>query len=194
MSGRFHYYEGYSMKQVTFPIRVLKFLGIERLFISNISGSTNAHIFAGDLVFIRDHINLQPENPLRGANDERLGPRFPEMLNTYDRALNQKAIAIATKKGFRAHEGVYVALAGPNLETPAEYVFMHRIGADVIGMSTVPEIIVAAQCELSVLCMSVCTNNPFKGSIATTIEEVIEVANRTGEKVRDIICELLENE
>ncbi len=193
MAGRFHYYEGYSMKQVTFPIRVLKFLGIERLFISNISGSTSAHIFAGDLVFIRDHINLQPENPLRGTNDERLGPRFPEMLDTYDRVLNQKAIAIATEKGFRAHEGVYVALAGPNLETPAEYEFLHRIGGDVVGMSTVPEVIVAKHSGLPIMVISVVSNKcyPTENIKSATVEEMIEVANESGKRMGAIIKELL---
>ncbi len=193
MAGRFHYYEGYSMKQVTFPIRVLKFLGIDRLFISNISGSTSAHIFAGDLVFIRDHINLQPENPLRGANDERLGPRFPEMLDTYDRALNQKAIAIATEKGFRAHEGVYVALAGPNLETPAEYKYLHRIGGDVVGMSTVPEVIVAKHSGLPIMVISVVSNKcyPTENIKSSTVAEMIEVANESGKQMGEIIRELL---
>ena len=193
MAGRFHYYEGYSMKQVTFPIRVLKFLGIQRLFISNISGSTSPHIFAGDLVFIKDHINLQPENPLRGVNDERLGPRFPEMLDTYDRTLNQKAIDIATQKGIRAHEGVYVALAGPNLETPAEYNFLNRIGGDVVGMSTVPEVIVAKHSNLPIMVISVVSNKcyPTENIKSSTVEEMIEVANESGKKMGEIIKELL---
>lgn len=193
MAGRFHYYEGYSMQQVTFPVRVLKFLGIERLFISNISGSTNQHIFAGDLVFIRDHVNLQPENPLRGVNDERLGPRFPEMLDTYDRNLNQKALAIADQNGFRAHEGVYVALAGPNLETPAEYDFLHKIGGDVVGMSTVPEVIVAKHMDLPIMVISVVSNKcyPTENIKSSTIEEMIEVANEGGKKLGLVVKALM---
>lgn len=193
MAGRFHYYEGYSMKQVTFPVRVLKFLGIKRLFISNISGSTNPHIFPGDLVFVRDHINLQPENPLRGINDERLGHRFPEMLDTYDRSLNQKAIAIATQKGFRAHEGVYVALQGPNLETPAEYDFLHRIGGDIVGMSTVPEVIVAKHMGLPIMVISVVSNKcyPVENIKSSTIPEMIEIANKGGLKMGFVIKALL---
>jgi len=193
MAGRFHYYEGYSMQQVTFPVRVLKFLGIERLFISNISGSTSPHIFAGDLVFIRDHVNLQPENPLRGMNDERLGPRFPEMLDTYDRTLNKKALEIAATNGFRAHEGVYVALQGPNLETPAEYEFLNRIGGDVVGMSTVPEVIVAKHMGLSIMVISVVSNKcyPTENIESSTIPEMIAVANKGGKKLGLIIKALM---
>ena len=158
MAGRFHYYEGYSMKEVTFPVRVMKFLGIRQLIVSNVSGSTSQHILAGDLVFIKDHINLQPENPLRGANDERLGPRFPDMMKVYDRELNQQALRYAEEQGIRAHEGVYVCLPGPNLETPAEYNFLHRIGGDLVGMSTVPEVIVARHMDIPVFAISVVSN------------------------------------
>lgn len=193
MAGRFHYYEGYSMQQVTFPVRVLKFLGIQQLFISNISGSTSQHIFPGDLVFIRDHVNLQPENPLRGVNDERLGPRFPEMLDTYDRALNKKAMEIGAKHGYRTHEGVYVALQGPNLETPAEYDFLHRIGGDVVGMSTVPEVIVAKHMGLPMMVISIVSNKcyPIENIQSSTIEEMIGVANIGGQRMGVIIKELL---
>ena len=142
MAGRFHFYEGWSMEQVTFPVRVLRFLGVKTVFITNVAGSTNADFRAGDLVFVNDHINLQPENPLRGANDERLGPRFPDMLKTYDKTLISNALALAKANQIRAHEGVYVALQGPNLETPAEYRFLNRIGGDLVGMSTVPEVLV----------------------------------------------------
>ncbi len=192
MAGRFHYYEGYSMKQVTFPVRVLKFLGIKRLFISNISGSTNPHIFPGDLVFIKDHINLQPENPLRGANDERLGPRFPEMLQVYDRILNQKALEIANENGIRAHEGVYVALQGPNLETPAEYQFLHRIGGDVVGMSTVPEVIVAKHIDLPIFVVSVVSNKcyPTETIKSVSLEEILKIANEGGKKMALVIKKL----
>ena len=194
MAGRFHYYEGYSMKQVTFPIRVLKFLGIEKLFISNVSGSTNPDYEAGDIVFVKDHINLQPENPLRGENDERLGPRFPDMLKAYDRELNAKGLEIAKRNQIRAHEGIYLALAGPNLETPAEYNFINRVGADLVGMSTVPEVIVAKHMSLPVLVISVVSNKCFpKATITeTTVEEVIALAKEVEPKMRLIVKELLQ--
>lgn len=193
MAGRFHYYEGYSMQQVTFPVRVLKFLGIRRLIISNVSGSTNAAYEAGDVVFIKDHINIQPENPLRGVNDERLGPRFPDMLNTYDRTLNAKALTIAKQHDIRAHEGIYLALQGPNLETPAEYNFINRIGGDVVGMSTVPEVIVAKHMSLPVFVISVVSNKcfPIEAITQTTVEEVIALAKTAEPKMRLIVKEIL---
>ncbi len=193
MSGRFHYYEGYSMQEVTFPIRVLTALGIAHLIIGNAAGSTSPHIFAGDIVFIKDHINLQPENPLRGANDERLGVRFPDMLHTYRTDWNKTALAIAAKNGTRAHEGVYLALQGPNLETPAEYVFMHRIGADVVGMSSIPEVLVAKHGGLRVFMVSVVSNQSYPPEIIreTTLEEVIATVEATEPKVTAILCELL---
>ena len=193
MAGRFHYYEGYAMQQVTFPVRVLKFLGIKQIVISNVSGSTNANINAGDIVFVKDHINLQPENPLRGINDERLGPRFPDMLNTYDKALNGKALEIARKNGIVAHEGVYVALQGPNLETPAEYQFLNRIGGDLVGMSTVPEVLVARHMSLPVFVISVVSNKCFPAEEIkeTTVEDVIQLANEVQPKMSLIVKELL---
>ncbi len=193
MAGRFHYYEGYDMKQVTFPVRVLKFLGIERLIISNVSGSTNANYEAGDIVFIKDHINLQPENPLRGVNDERLGPRFPDMLETYDRRLNAKAMKIAQANNIKAHEGVYLGLQGPNLETPAEYNFINRIGADVVGMSTVPEVIVARHMSLPIFVLSIVSNKcfPIEAITKTTVESVIQLANEVEPKMCLIVKEVL---
>ena len=193
MAGRFHYYEGYSMQQLSFPVRVLKFLGIEQLIISNVSGSTNASIEAGDIVFVKDHINLQPENPLRGPNDERLGPRFPDMLHTYDPVLIEKALEIAKKHGIPAHQGVYVALGGPNLETPAEYEFLHRIGGDLVGMSTVPEVIVAKHSGLPVFVLSVVSNKcyPIDTITETTVESVIELAQKVEPSMRLIVKEIL---
>lgn len=195
MAGRFHFYEGYTMKQVTFPVRVLKFLGIKKLIISNVSGSTNANINAGDIVFIKDHINLQPENPLRGENDERLGPRFPDMLKTYDRTLNIKALEIAKENGIIAHEGVYIALQGPNLETPAEYNFLNRIGGDLVGMSTVPEVIVARHMGLPVFVLSVVSNKcfPIEEITETTVEEVIQLANEVQPKMSLIVKEMIKS-
>ena len=194
MAGRFHYYEGYSMQEVTFPIRVLKFLEIERLFISNAAGSVSQHIEAGDLVFIKDHINLHAENPLRGSNDERLGPRFPDMLQAYDRALNAEAKLIAEKAGIRAHEGVYLGLQGPNLETPAEYNFAHIIGADVVGMSTIPEVLVARHMSLPIFVASVATNKcyPISEIKVTTVEDVIAVAKAAEPKLTRIVKALIQ--
>ncbi|MFK8102195.1 MAG: purine-nucleoside phosphorylase [Saprospiraceae bacterium] len=193
MAGRFHYYEGYSMKQVTFPVRVLKFLGVNRLFISNVSGSTNPDYLAGDIVFVKDHINFQPENPLRGINDVRLGPRFPDMLKTYDRTLIEQAKKIAQEANIRFHEGVYFALQGPNLETPAEYNFIHRVGGDLVGMSTVPEVIVARHSGMAVFVASVVSNQcyPIESITETSIEEVIEVARVAEPKLRLIVKSLV---
>lgn len=191
LKGRFHYYEGYSMDEVTFYVRVLQLLGVPKLIISNATGSLNPDIDSGHIVLVKDHINLQPVNPLRGLSDPRLGDRFPAMDKVYDAKMLAKAESIARRQGYDFHTGVYVGLQGPSLETAAEYQYMGKIGGDVVGMSTVPEIIVAAQCELQVLCISVCTNNPFKGSIATSIEEVLEVANETGGKVKELIQILL---
>jgi len=142
---------------------------------------------------VRDHINLQPENPLRGINDDRLGPRFPEMLRTYDRALNQKALDFAMEQGIRAHEGVYVALQGPNLETPAEYGFLHKIGGDIVGMSTVPEVIVARHSGLPIFVVSVVSNKcyPIDNIVSSTIEEIIAIATESGEKMQKIIEKMM---
>ncbi len=194
MAGRFHYYEGYSMQELTFPVRVLKLMGIDCLFISNAAGSTNANINAGDIVFIKDHINLQGDNPLRGQNDERLGPRFPDMLYAYNKDLNQMALQIAQKVGIRATEGVYVGLAGPNLETPAEYRFLNTIGGDVVGMSTVPEVLVAKHMDLKVFVASVVSNKcfPLEEIKETSVEDVIEVVERTAASLQLIITQMLQ--
>jgi purine-nucleoside phosphorylase len=194
MAGRFHYYEGYSMEQVTFPVRVLQAMGIERLIISNAAGSVNPAMEAGDIVFVRDHINMMPENPLRGPNDERLGPRFPDMLHTYDRALNAQAMALARQMGIRAHEGVYLGLQGPNLETPAEYQFFHRIGADLIGMSTVPEVLVARHMGLSIFVLSVISNKcyPLEDIRETTMEAVIALVTATTPRVQALVKALVQ--
>lgn len=193
MAGRFHYYEGYSMQRLTFPVRVLKRLGIQRLIISNAAGSTNATIEAGDVAFIRDHINLQPDNPLRGINDDRLGPRFPDLLHTYDRSLNARGIELCKTAGLRAHEAVYVALPGPNLETPAEYRFLNAIGGDLVGMSTVPEVLVARHMDLPVFALSVVSNKcyPIEEIQATTVESVLAVVASVEEKLRGVVIGLL---
>lgn len=193
MAGRFHYYEGYSMQQVTFPIRIMKFLGIETVILTNVSGSTNASYEAGDLVFVKDHINLQSENPLRGENDERLGVRFPDMKNTYDKNLILKGLEIAKKNNIRAHSGIYFSWQGPNLETPAEYRFINIIGGDLVGMSTVPEVLVARHSDLKILVISIISNKcfPIESIKETTVQDVIAIAVEAEPKMRLIIKELL---
>jgi purine-nucleoside phosphorylase len=196
MAGRFHFYEGYNMEEVTFPVRVMKFLGIKRIVISNVSGGTNPEFQAGDIIFVRDHIYLQSENPLRGLNDERLGPRFPDMLNIYDRELNAKALAIAKANHIRAFEGVYLCLQGPNLETPAEYVYIHRVGADMVGMSTIPEVIVAHHMSLPVFVVSIISNQSYPPEVIkeVSVEEVIAMAKEVEPKMSFIVKEILKSE
>ncbi|MDX1913633.1 MAG: purine-nucleoside phosphorylase [Saprospiraceae bacterium] len=193
MAGRFHWYEGWSMEQVTFPVRVLQALGIERIIITNVSGGVNPHLRAGDLVVVRDHINLLPDNPLRGPNDERLGPRFPDMLHTYDPELRKQVLELAQKHGIRALEGVYSALSGPNLETPAEYDLLHRLGSDCTGMSSIPEVLVARHGGLPVLMISLVSNvsYPLSAIRVTTLEDVIATAREAEPKMRFLIRELL---
>jgi len=178
MAGRMHYYEGWTMQQVTFPIRVLKALGVRQLVITNASGGVNPHLQSGDLVVVRDHINLLPDNPLRGPNDERLGPRFPDLSQTYDIELRKKALQIAEKQKVRVFEGVYSALAGPNLETPAEYAMLRLLGSDCTGMSSIPEVLVAKHAGIRILMISMVTNVAFPPDRIreTTVEEVIAVA------------------
>ena len=193
MAGRFHYYEGYSAAEVTFPLIVLKKLGIQRLFISNAAGSVNPSIYAGDLVLVRDHINLTPDNPLRGLNDERLGPRFPDMLHAYDHEGNKKVLALASKLGINLHEGVYLGLQGPNMETPAEYKFAHIIGADVLGMSTVSEVIMAKYLSLPLFVFSIATNRCYPLDVigVSSVEEVIKMAQKSGVTLSKLIKEIL---
>ena len=193
MAGRFHYYEGYTARELTFPIRVLKFLGIELLFISNVSGGVNPNYKAGDIIFVKDHIFLQPDNPLRGSNDERLGVRFPDMSNTYDKALIKAGLSVARENNIRAHEGVYICLQGPNLETPAEYVFAHKIGGDVVGMSTIPEVIVAKHSNLPVFVLSIVSNQSYPPEMIkeTTIEDVIQMAKEVEPKMTLIVKSMM---
>lgn len=194
MAGRFHYYEGYSMQQVTFPIRVMKFLGVGRLLLSNAVGSVNPGYEIGDLVFVKDHINLLPENPLRGQNDDRLGVRFPDLLHTYDRAMIGLANSIAASLGIRAHEGVLAVVPGPNLETPAEYTFLHRIGADLAGMSVVPEALVAKHSEMKIFAVSVVTDLGYPPELLreTSAEDVIEAAGKAEPKLRELVMKMLQ--
>lgn len=193
MSGRFHYYEGYSAQQLTFPVRVLKGLGIQQLFISSAVGSVNEQMNAGDIVIIKDHINLIPDNPLRGPNREEWGPRFPDMKDAYDKKMNARLFQIGKELQFPVHQGVYLALQGPNLETAAEYLFAHRMGADVIGMSTVPEVIVAKHIQLPVLVTCIVSNKcfPIDEIEETTLENVIETVKKAEPKLALLIQNLL---
>ncbi len=195
MAGRFHFYEGYSMKQVTFPVYVLKALGINTLIVTNVSGSVNENIEGGDIVIVTDHINLHAENPLRGDNDERIGVRFPDMLHAYDKALVKIALETAHKENFTAHTGVYVGLQGPNLETPAEYKFLHIIGGDIVGMSSVPEVIAARHADLRVLMISIVSNKsyPIEQIKDVTVEEVIAMAQSAGPKIQLIIEKIVKH-
>lgn len=179
MQGRFHYYEGYSLQEITFPVRVMKYLGIQTLFISNASGGLREDQKISDLMILKDHINLLPDNPLRGKNHDELGPRFPDMSEPYDRDLIQKALVIAEENDIKVHTGVYAAVPGPNLETPAEYKYLRIIGADAVGMSTIPETLVARQMGIPCFAISVITDIGVEGKIKkVTIQEVIEAAAR----------------
>ncbi len=194
MNGRFHYYEGYSMQEITFPIRVLKQLGIQYLLLSNAAGALNKSYRKGDLMLIDDHINLLPDNPLRGKNDDELGPRFPDMSRPYDKKINQKLTSLAQQEGIRLHEnGVYASVMGPNLETRAEYRFLHRIGADAVGMSTVPEVIVANHMELPCSAVSVLTDTCDPDHLEpVNIEEIIAVAGKAEVGLTKLFTRLIE--
>jgi len=193
MAGRLHHYEGYSMRQVTFPVRVMKALGAEILIVTNAAGGMNAEYELADVVIIEDHINLMPENPLRGVNDDRLGPRFPDMVAPYDRALIALAARTASELGVPTRKGVLVAVPGPNLETRAEYRMLRTLGADVVGMSTVPEVIVAVQAGLRTLGFSIVTDLCLPDTLEPTkIEKILEVAERGGKHLERLIPRILE--
>ena len=192
MQGRLHHYEGYDMKQITFPVRVMKMLGIKQLFVSNASGALNPDIKTGDLMIIEDHINLQHDNPLRGRNYEDLGPRFPDMSQPYNKEFIQKASVIAEQHNIRCHTGVYVSVAGPNLETKAEYRYLRIIGGDAVGMSTVPEVIVAKHMGLPVFAISVITDEGYHEELEpVSVEQIIKVAEEAEPKMTLILKELL---
>jgi purine-nucleoside phosphorylase len=192
MQGRFHYYEGYSMQQITLPVRVMKILGIRHLLISNAAGNMNLSWKKGQLMLIDDHINLQPDNPLRGPNIEMFGPRFPDMSQPYSVELNKKLLTIARKKKIKLNTGVYAGVMGPNLETRAEYRFLRTIGADVVGMSTVPEVMVANHMGLPCCAISVLTDDCDPDNLKpTNIKEIIKVAEKAEADVTELYVELI---
>jgi purine-nucleoside phosphorylase len=193
MQGRFHFYEGYDMKQVTFPVRVMKYLGVTKLFVSNASGGVNPNYEVGSIVLIKDHINMMPEHPLRGKNDERFGPRFVNMSEPYSLKMIAKAREIANEANIEVHIGIYMGLQGPTFETLAEYKMVKNIGADCVGMSTVPEVIVARHMELETFGLSVITDMGDEENIEeVNHEEVLKAAQKAEPSVRFLIKELIQ--
>lgn len=192
MQGRLHYYEGYSMQQITFPVRVMKALGISYLFVSNAAGSLNPEFKKGDLMVINDHINLQLDSPLRGHNEADMGPRFPDMSEPYNRKLIGDAIEIAKAENITCHQGVYVSVTGPNLETKAEYKYLRIIGGDAVGMSTVPEVIVANHMKLPVFAISVLTDEGFPEVLHPfSLEDILKTAGIAEPKMTKILSQLI---
>lgn len=191
MQGRFHFYEGYSMREVTFPVRVMYELGIQTLFVSNAAGGTNPSFSVGDIMIITDHINFFPEHPLRGKNFPT-GPRFPDMHEAYDKNLIALADTIAQEKGIKVQHGVYLGTQGPTFETPAEYRMFARLGADAVGMSTIPEVIVANHCGIKVFGVSIITDlGGFDNPVEVSHEEVQVAANKVQPLMTDIMREMI---
>ena len=193
MQGRFHYYEGYSMQEVTFPIRVMKAIGIKTLFVSNASGGMNPDFRVGDLMVITDHINVFPEHPLHGKNINELGPRFPAMVDAYSPRLVQMARDIAKEKGIRLMEGVYVGTQGPTFETPAEYRYFWRIGGDAVGMSTVPEVIVARHGDIEVFGISIITDLGVEGAVEKASHEEVQRAAAAAQPIMAMLIQEMVN-
>ncbi len=194
MQGRFHYYEGYSMREITFPVRVMHALGARHLVVSNACGGLNPLFRRGDVMVIEDHINLLGDNPLIGPNDERLGPRFPDMSQPYSHALIARAEEAALRLGIPLRKGTYVAVPGPNLETRAEYRFLRTIGADVVGMSTIPEVIVARHMSMDVMGMSIVTDECFPDALKPVdVADIIAAANEAEPKMTAVVAETLAN-
>jgi purine-nucleoside phosphorylase len=192
MQGRFHFYEGYDLQQVTYPVRVMKLLGVERLIVSNASGGVNPDYQIGEIMVLNDHINLFPGNPLIGKNLDDFGPRFPDMSDVYDVQMIDLAKNIAEKEGIKVSFGVYAGLTGPTLETPAEYKMIRILGADAVGMSTVPEVIVARHMDMPCFAVSIITDLGVPGKIKkVSVQDVIEVANKQEPKMTKIIKELI---
>jgi purine-nucleoside phosphorylase len=193
-SGRFHHYEGYSMQDLTISVRIMKAFEVKGLIVSNAAGGLNPSYIAGQIVVLKDHINLFPDNPLRGVNLATHGIRFPDMLHAYDRSLINLAEQTANNLHIDIKRGVYLGLAGPNLETPAEYTFFHRIGADLVGMSTIPEVIVAKHAEIPVLAFSIVSNMcyPVEKLTETSHEDVIKVVGEASERLERLVVAILE--
>lgn len=192
MEGRFHKYEGYSLKDITLPVRVMKALGAELLVVTNACGGMNPYYRCGDIMVIDDHINLMGDNPLFGINDDRLGPRFPDMCRPYDPELVARALEVGRKNNFAVHQGVFVAVAGPCLETRAEYRMLRLMGADVVGMSTVPEVIVAAHCGLRVVGFSIVTDMCLPDALEPAdVPKIIAIANGAEPKLRTLVLGVL---
>ena len=195
MEGRQHLYEGYALKDITLPVRIMKELGANLLVVSNACGGMNPQYACGDIMLIEDHINLLGDNPLIGINDDRLGPRFPDMSEPYCHRLIDRALRIARAHDITAHKGVFVAVAGPNLETRAEYRFLRLIGADVVGMSTVPEVIVAAHAGMRVVGFSIITDMCLPDALKpANVEEIIATAKRTEPKLTELVVGVLAEE
>ncbi len=193
MKGRFHFYEGYNMQEVTFPVRVMKFLGIKMLIVSNASGGVNPNFHVGDIMLISDHINLFPEHPLRGTNYEELGPRFPEMSEAYSHELRDLFKLIAKEEGITLQEGVYVGMQGPTFETPSEYGMVRALGGDAVGMSTVPEVIVARHMDIPVLGLSVVTDLGGPDiKFTVSHEEVLQAASKAEPFLRKLVVKFIE--
>lgn len=192
MQGRFHFYEGWTMQDIAFPIRVMKFLGIRLLVVSNASGGLNPDFNVGDIMVINDHINLMGTNPLMGPNEKEFGPRFPDMKEAYDHKLIEKVKAIASREGIELKSGVYAGVTGPTFETPAEYKYLHIIGADAVGMSTVPEVITARHLDIPVFAVSIITDLGVVGKISEVSHQmVLEAAGKAEPKMTKIITGLL---
>ncbi len=193
MQGRFHYYEGYTMKEVTFPIRVFQALGIEYLFVSNAAGGMNSSFNVGDIMLIEDHINLFPEHPLHGKNFNELGTRFPDMSEAYNKDLRLLAMEVAEKNNIKLQHGVYIGLTGPTFETPAEYNYLRIIGGDAVGMSTVPEVIVANHAKMKVLAFSILTDLGVIGKIVEVSHEEVQIAAKVAQpKMAQIMREIIQ--
>jgi len=191
MKGRFHYYEGYGNEQVSLPVRVLKYLGIKSLYLSNAAGGVNPGFQIGDIMIITDHINLLP-NPLIGQNDDRIGARFPDMGEAYDKQMINKAFVIAQKHNIKIHKGIYLSTSGPTFETPAEYKYFRIIGADAVGMSTTPEVIVARHMGLPCFALSVITDLGIEGKIEYTTHESVQYeAAKTESRMTTIVTEMI---
>ena len=195
MEGRFHMYEGYPLDQITLPVRVMRELGAKLLVVSNACGGMNPYYRGGDIMLIEDHINMMGANPLIGINDDRLGPRFPDMCEPYDHKLIERALEVARRENIIAHQGVFVAVAGPNLETRAEYRFLRMMGADVVGMSTVPEVLVAVHCGLKVVGFSIVTDMCLPDALEPAdVPKIIATANAAEPKLTKLVLGVLAGE